>query len=334
MEVKIEVYRDKLRLVIPVKYYPLRYWYLGYPDQPQYYPLAYQIKRAIELDIVNNSFDESLEKYQLKNPYSILTIWEQYCLFKCKFLQPSSIKNLTTVTNHLYRIPLEILLNPASLKLYLVNNLSAEQARRVLMQIKASAKWALEMGFVDSNPYKSIRGLPRIRRKVIDPFSKHERELILNGFDRSEYYSYYKPFVHFLFLTGCRPSEAIALKWKNVDHNFVLFKEAIVDNEYKDCTKTMVDRRFPVNAQLRELLNNIEQNQQRLFNSKQGGIIRLNNFTRRAWGTVLDENLVRYRPPKTCRQTFITEMLRQKRDVVTIANWVGNTPDDDRKLGR
>ena len=139
--------------------------YLGYPDEPQYYPLAYQIKRLVEIDIATNCFDESLQKYKPESSDTLLTVWEQYLLFKEKFLHPSSMKNLTTVNNHLYRIPPEILANPPSLKLWLVDNLTLEQARRMLIQIKACANWGVEMGFLRRNPYKLIRGLPQNQEK-------------------------------------------------------------------------------------------------------------------------------------------------------------------------
>ena len=325
--IKLEASQDKLRLVIPAKYYPPRYLYLDFPDQLQYYPLAHQIKRLMEIDIATDSFDRSLEKYKPQKSDTLLTIWEQYVLFKKRFLHPSSVKNLTTVTNHLYRIPPEILSNPPSLKLWLVNNLTPEQARRMLIQIKACAKWGVEMGFLSQNPFSYIKGLKRVRHRQIDPFSHHERDLILDGFNRSEYYDYYGNFVYFLFLTGCRPSEAVALRWLNVAEQFILFKEAVVDNKYKNCTKTNIDRRFPINSQLRELLERIEKKSERVFNAKRGGVINLNNFTRRAWQGVLAGIEIRYRPPYNCRHTFITEMLQANIDVSTVAGWVGNSPE-------
>jgi hypothetical protein len=45
----------------------------------------------------------------------------------------------------------------------------------------------------------------------VNPFSKQERDLIIQTFASDRYYSYYTLYVQFLFFTGCRPSEAIAL---------------------------------------------------------------------------------------------------------------------------
>lgn len=325
--INLEADGNQLRLEIPVEHYPKQYFYLGLSDEPQYYPIAYQIKRLIEIDIACNSFDNTLQKYAPQSENHLLIIWEQYFVFKKKFLHPSSIKNLVTVTNHLNNMPSEVLANPPSLKLWLVNNLSPEQARRVLIQIKACAKWGREMGFLNRNPYKVMRGLPRVRKRNIDPFSKEERDLILDGFSNSEYYDYYWSFVKFLFLTGCRPSEAVALKWLNVAPKFIIFKEAVVDGKHKDCTKTNIDRRFPINSQLKELLDDLDRVPERVFNAKKGGYINLNNFNRRAWQTVLSEVAIRYRPPYNCRHTFITEMLNAGAKVSDVAFWVGNSPE-------
>jgi hypothetical protein len=40
-------------------------------------------------------------------------------------------------------------------------------------------------------------------------------------------YSYYAPFVEFLFLTGCRPSEAIGLQWKHVISDYSKYPKII-----------------------------------------------------------------------------------------------------------
>ncbi|MBD2395679.1 site-specific integrase [Cyanobacterium aponinum FACHB-4101] len=325
--IKVESHQNKLRLVIPTKFYPQRYYYLGLPDDEFYLPIAHQLKQLIESDIFSGKFDGNFEKYNAQSVDNIYFVWEQYCLFKKRHLKRASFKNLTTVTNHLKRIPPEVIVNGSALKLWLSSNLSLEQARRVLIQIKACAKWGVEMGYLSRNPYKLIRGLPRIRKREIDPFSKHERDRIIQAFANHDHYSYYCSFVRFLFLTGCRPSEAVALRWEKVDGSFILFNESYVEGVRQDSTKTYSSRRFPINQQLRGLLNEIPRKNELVFRAKQGGVINLNNFCRRAWHTVIDELGIRYRKPYNCRHTFITECLTANIPVATVAYWVGNSPE-------
>lgn len=279
--IKVENYRHRLKLVIPIKYYSKRYYYLGLPNEPQYLPIAYQLKYLMEVDIASNNFDYSLEKYKPESSDNLLIIWEQYYLFKSKQLHPS---------------------------------------------IKASANWGVEMGFLKNNPYKLIKGLPRIKNKNIDPFSKNERTAILQSFSNNQSYNHYCPFVSFLFFTGCRPSKAVGLRWVNLTSEFVIFKEAIVEGKYKNSTKTNESRRFPINQQLKELLNNLVPVSDYIFTAKQGGFINLNNFNRRAWNTILSDIPIRYRTPYNCRHTFITECLNAGVTVSTVAQWVGNSP--------
>ena len=39
---------------------------------------------------------------------------------------------------------------------------------------------------------------------------------------------FYAPLVEFLFLTGCRPSESLALMWKTVGQTQIKFEQALV----------------------------------------------------------------------------------------------------------
>lgn len=325
--IRVESHQGRLRLVIPTKFYRARYYYLGLPDDPFYLPIAHQLKQLIESDILSGSFDGTFDKYKPQSVDNIYFVWEQYCLFKRKHLRHGSFRNLITVTNHIKNIPPDVIVNGASLKLWLASQLSLEQGRRVLLQIKAAAKWGVEMGYLSYNPYKLIKGLPRIRKRDIDPFSKHERDRIIQAFDSHDCYGYYGSFVRFLFFTGCRPSEAIALRWEKVDGNFILFNEAIVDGVHQDSTKTYSSRKFPINQQLRELIGVIPKQNEFVFRAKNGGIININNFNRRAWHTVIDELGIRFRSPYNCRHTFITECLNANIPVATIANWVGNSPE-------
>jgi integrase len=46
-------------------------------------------------------------------------------------------------------------------------------------------------------------------------------------------YGFYAKFIEFLFLTGCRPSEGVALQWKHLSQDCcsIHFKQAVVISE-------------------------------------------------------------------------------------------------------
>ncbi|MEO0537524.1 MAG: hypothetical protein AAF215_27145 [Cyanobacteria bacterium P01_A01_bin.123] len=75
-------------------------------------------------------------------------------------------------------------------------------------------------------------------RYQVDPkpnaFTEEERDRTIDAFKEDSRkgmnYRHYAPFVEFLFLVGCRPSEAIGLQWKHIseDFSFVHFDSSLV----------------------------------------------------------------------------------------------------------
>lgn len=71
---------------------------------------------------------------------------------------------------------------------------------------------------------KIIESLEVNKKKTIKSFTKNEVITILDVFKNDKYlpekalynYSYYYNFVAFRFLTGTRPSEAIAVTWNDI----------------------------------------------------------------------------------------------------------------------
>ena len=128
-------------------------------------------------------------------------------------------------------------------------------------------------------------------------------------------------------MTGCRPSEASGLKWQNVDLNrrVIIFCEAVVEGHRKKGTKTGVDRFFPINEQLLQLLNSIERIDQKVFRSEKGRPVDIHNFLNRKWKPLLQSLSIRYRPVYHCRHTFISICMEEKISPAKISKWVGNS---------
>lgn len=185
----------------------------------------------------------------------------------------------------------------------------------------------------------------------INPFTPEERDSIIQAFAESELYSYYAPMVKLLFFTGCRPSEAIALQWKHVSDRFITFEQAITISSkglvLKSGLRTQPQRRFPINHQLKEILDAIKPENSKpgdfVFKSKKGGTIDFGDFLNHAWkgyknrhGKQIDgivtelvrkEMVSEYRKPYQCRHTFITLCLEADIDAKDTAKWIGNSPE-------
>jgi len=183
--------------------------------------------------------------------------------------------------------------------------------------------------------------------KTIRIFTQDEINHILSAFKNDTYnnpssaykQSYYYGFVAIRFLTGMRPSEAIALTWLDIiDKNGKLWLR--INKRYSQGkliqgTKNGVDiRLFPINNKLKELLDSIpkiENEHNLIFPSYEGKYLDRHNFTNRSWKTVINglikDGLVNeYLPFYDIRHTFISLMARSgKVDLKTLACLVGNS---------
>lgn len=310
--------------------------FLGVPDTPINRRAAEEKKAVIEADIAFDRFDYSLEKYKRNNPIEIeeinlLDLWDNYVNYKAKMVSNTTIKkDFEKIRNHLKRLPTTELRNSRKIRDYAINNLSIDTCRRLFIYINAACEWGKNEGIIQKNYFQGL--IPKLKQshQQINPFTREERDLIIKLFAESEHAKIYLNFVKFLFYTGCRTSEAIALKWSNIDNNFtkITFSEAIVLKERKT-TKTGKIRIFPINQQLRELLLDQKQttgNQDYVFTSLTGLIIDPHNFSNRYWKEIITLAGIEHRSPYHTRHTFISICLEEGLPVVQIARWVGNSP--------
>jgi len=312
-----------------------KYLHLGLPDTPINRQAANMKAQVIAADIAFEKFDYSLEKYQpnYSPKYPQLSeLWNEYTNAKSKTLSKTTIqKDFVRVSNHIKKLPTDNLNQAKKIREYLLNNYSAETASKMLMYFGACCTWAINEELISQNPFENLSIDKRPYNANIQPFTKAEVDLIIESFRKSRYYSHYANFVRFLFLTGCRTSEAVALTWGKVSVNLeqIVFSEAIV-NKCRKGTKTGKTRIFPVNEQLRSLLLEIRPNQYKLeqiiFTSPEGMAIDAHNFLMRAWKKVLAELPIAYRPQYNTRHTFITHCLESGVPVAQVASWVGNSP--------
>lgn len=157
----------------------------------------------------------------------------------------------------------------------------------------------------------------------------------------------YAPLIEFLFLTGCRPSEAIALQWQHITPDFrsIRFEQAVVPSEKglvcKKGLKTPKKRTFPVNSRLVKLLQSIKPEEvtgeTKVFPSPEGTWIDVHNLTNRAWQSILSKlNDIEYRKLYQTRHTLITAALEtaiatpdgkmKMLDAKDVAKLVGTSP--------
>jgi integrase len=222
--------------------------------------------------------------------------------------------------------------NAIALRDRLLATKTANTSRRVLAQLNACCKWAVERAILESNPFEGMTSKIKVAKSEadeIDPFDRAEIGAIVRGFETDRYFKHYTPFVKFLFMTGCRTSEAISLQWKHVSNDLstILFEEAVVDGHRKS-PKTR-KRKFPSDEKLRELLLSLRsENRFQIplcLSPPRGKLIDAHNFLNRAWKSVLLKQGIRYRYQYQTRHTFITHCIEKNIPIPQIARWVGNS---------
>ncbi|MEG4579337.1 tyrosine-type recombinase/integrase [Microcoleus sp. MON1_C5] len=333
--------RGMLRLRLPRHLFggQQKYLYLGLPDTPINRSAAEEKARAIAADIAFGKFDTSLQKYQslavvlskpkTEYPLTLGELWEKYTAYKAQHLAATTIKkDFAVVDRHITKTCGD--LNQAhKIRLQLIEQTTIRSAKKSLMQINACCNWAVEFNLIQANPFEKIKIKARKPPADIQPFTEQERDRIIKAFKETE--EFYAPLIEFLFLTGCRPSEAIALRWKHIDADAsqITFCEAFVYGVSKG-TKTSKSRIFPVNPKLRSLLKAIERGttdgDSLVFPSKTGLIIDGHNLGSRQWDSMLENLNIRQRPIYNCRHTFISHCLAKGIQVRQVATWVGNSP--------
>ncbi|MEG4121823.1 hypothetical protein QUA43_30680, partial [Microcoleus sp. N9_B4] len=91
---------------------------------------------------------------------------------------------------------------------------AATTFNKKLGYLRSCGDWAKSEGLIPLNPWLKIRNR-KGTKEIIKPFSKAESIAIVAGFEKS--YPAWTPFAKFLFLSGCRLSEAIGLRWQHID---------------------------------------------------------------------------------------------------------------------
>lgn len=298
-------------------------------------------------------YDESKDKYKLttkkiirKNPDDpyLKEIWDYYCKFKADKVRESSKDYWVRISSTIADFSLSAVDQYFQ---FLLTNYAITTIDRLFDDLNSAINLYIAHGkYKGINPLTAIARTVEVKRKKTNKsFTVDEVHAILSAFKDNRYCSkkscyshdYYYFFVAFRFLTGCRPSEAIALEWGDIfireNKNYISFNKAFVKNKLEYGTKNGVDLRlFPVNDELKELIDSIPKLHIKLvFPSVKGGYINRSSFSKNYWAKVVKslvfDGLVReYLPFYDQRHTFSTLLCRSGEvDLQTISNIVGNS---------
>lgn len=137
-------------------------------------------------------------------------------------------------------------------------------------------------------------------RKKADPMSPEEVRKVIGKID-----PHYHPIFWFLYCTGCRPGEAKALRWSDIDEDLTQVSIERGRVYGKDgSTKTGKFRSVPLNKKIRAVLKSMERGADDgfVFISKGGNPI--NGHLDRIWRNAAAKAGIRHRPSYNLRHSF------------------------------
>ena len=343
------------------------YLSLGFDDTPANRKLAELKAREIELDILSGHF-EGTDKYRPASALStneritpistpkptLAELWDKFLEYKSPQCSENTMTYMYGVyTSYLQKLPSHNLDDAPQIRDFVLKTFPLESGKRFITRLSACCKWAMKSSMLSDNPFDGMAAEIKISKastakgfKDINPFSLEERDAIIKAIATDQFcpaksgfkHSRYAPLIKFLFSTGCRPSEAVALEWKHVSRDFkmITFEQVLIRTKsgmkIREGLKTQERRKFPCNDSLQTILRDIKPKEAKsddwVFPSPENKSIDLNNFRNRTWKKVLKGLELEYRKLYQTRHTFITHALEVgKLDAKDVARLVGNSPE-------
>jgi integrase len=210
------------------------------------------------------------------------------------------------------KLPTHDLDHATQIRDFVLKTFPLDSGKRFITRLSACCKWVMQSRMISENPFDGMATeikLPKASKSEglsdINPFSLEERDAIIEAIATDKFcpaksgfkHSRYAPLIKFLFTTGCRPSEATALKWKHVSKDFrvITFEQVVIRTKagmkIRKGLETQERRKFPCNDSLQSMLKELKPEDAKpedlVFPSPDNKSIDLNNFRNRTWKTVL-----------------------------------------------
>ena len=351
---KVKVSNGRLQIVLTYRE-KRKYLSLGVSDSKHNRKFAETVRAWIENDLRAATFnptifDPTLAKYKrssstepdlpLAEDITISQLWERYTDYKRPQLSQTTIaKDFERVRLNINKLPSVDLADAIVIRDYLLRNTSPNTAKRVLAKLSSACSWGVISKLIGDNPFAGMSAdiaNPKSNEdEDINAFSPEERDRIIQSFKDAN--SHYAPLVEFLFRTGSRPSEAIAVQFKHIgkDYRSITFCQAITRSEdglkLKPKLKTQSQRVFPCGegmAKFLELLTGDLKDRDRfLFTSTAKKFVNIDKLTGGEWQSTLKNLGIEHRGIYHCRHTYITFCLDSGMDAKDVAKLVGNSPE-------
>jgi len=196
--------------------------------------------------------------------------------------------------------------------------------------LEAAVRW----GHMTRNPAKLAGPNPQPKAEEIHPFTQAELDLVAG-----ELGPRYGPAVVFASETGMRPSEWLAIEWRDVarEAGVVLVERTCAYGVTKSYGKTARSRRrVPLSTRALEALDATPRriDVRLVFPGKRGGVIDLKHFRRAQWHPALEAAGLPSRRIYDMRHSFATWALDAGLSIFELARYMGTSVEMiDRTYG-
>jgi integrase len=318
---------------------------LGLPTTLENLAHGGKIAAQMNSDYLAGQFDTTFAKYkqQPQTPQQPVTaaltlkeLWAKYCDYKQRRWKASTAHyNRVIIGVWFERIPHDWR-KALDVRSFLLAETTEGITIRVLCSIETCLDWSMRVGLLPEqrNPYKGMGGdLQAKELGGANALSKEEQEQVIQAFYGHPLWAHYAQFVEFLFLTGCRPSEAVGLDWSQINPEFsqICFDRSVVrigrEWHQNKLSKTNRARIFYCNDRLQQLLADLH-----ATSKKKGTVFQVHGqyidyrvFSKRPWKTIAFSILGRSSTPYSTRDTFITRQTEAGKPIAIIAKWVDNS---------
>ena len=214
--------------------------------------------------------------------------------------------------------------------------------RNAIVKLAAITRSAVADGLIQKDPAEPLE-LPRKTRKEVDPFTMGDADRIIERLYQIGHWPslIYAALFEFLLFTGLRISEALALRWEDVDwgRRQVHIRRTVALGEVEERTKTGKDRFVLLNQRALHALWFAKMYAERRLQgvgrikstpyvfppSKGQEHVKETSNVHHQWRPMLRELGIRYRPPYNCRHTYATICLMSGLNPAFIAQQLGHS---------
>lgn len=214
--------------------------------------------------------------------------------------------------------------------------------RNAIVLLSTIFSSAVADGLISKKPAASME-LPKRSRKEIAPFTLEEADRIIERLYQNPFWPsrIYAAYFEFVFFTGLRLSEALALHWEVVDleKRQVHVCRTVAQGEVRDGAKTGRDRFVLLNSRALHALQYAKEHTERRKKgvgrakdspyvfppSKNQEHVKGTSNVHHQWRPTLSALGVRYRLPYNCRHTYATMYLISGLNPAFIAQQLGHS---------